>query len=224
MYQSIGQEEGKEKENENEKGEDVKPSKINLTNDGFTAERAKIIQLHGKFILTHIRSGFMVIDQHRAHQRVLFEEFVKSAKGSSSCQQLLFPVSIDLSPSDMELTAELSDEIENLGFSINVLGKDSLAISGIPPGCSEKEASTIFLEMIESFKSDQDLIKNKTQEKLAMALAKKMSIKAGVKLNEKEMENLVDRLFACEIPYSLPNGKPIIITIPLDELNKRFNY
>ena len=57
-----------------------------------------------------------------------------------------------------------------------------------------------------------------------MALARKMAIKSGVKLNEKELENIVDRLFACEMPYSLPNGKPIVITIPLDELNKRFNY
>ena len=220
MYQSIGNEDQKE----DIKEDTIVPSKMNLPEEGVKAERARIIQLHNTFILTHIRSGFMVIDQHRAHLRVLFEEFIKSAQSDSPSQQLLFPVSVDIAKADMDLIIQLSSEIERLGFSINMLGKESIAINGVPPGCTESEASSVFLDMIESFKSDQDFIKNQTQEKLAMALARKMAIKSGVKLNEKELENIVDRLFACEMPYSLPNGKPIVITIPLDELNKRFNY
>ena len=219
MYQSIPDVD----ENEDVAEKTIKPSKINLPEEN-KAERARIIQLHNTFILTHIRSGFMVIDQHRAHIRVLFEEYLNRSKNATGSQQLLFPVSIDVSVSDMDLVSQLSSEIESLGFSINMLGKDSIAINGVPPGCAESDAGKVFLEMIEAFKSDIDFIKNQTQEKLAMALAKKMAIKPGIKLNEKELENLVDKLFACEMPYHLPNSKPIIITIPLDELNKRFNY
>ena len=219
MYQSIPDVD----ENEDVAEKTIKPSKINLPEEN-KAERARIIQLHNKFILTHIRSGFMVIDQHRAHIRVLFEDYLNRSKNATGSQQLLFPVSIDVSVSDMDLVSQLSGEIESLGFSINMLGKDSIAINGVPPGCAESDAGKVFLEMIEAFKSDIDFIKNQTQEKLAMALAKKMAIKPGIKLNEKELENLVDKLFACEMPYHLPNSKPIIITIPLDELNKRFNY
>ncbi|HAW52854.1 MAG TPA: DNA mismatch repair endonuclease MutL [Flavobacteriales bacterium] len=219
MYQSIPDVD----ENEDVAEKTIKPSKINLPEEN-KAERARIIQLHNKFILTHIRSGFMVIDQHRAHIRVLFEDYLNRSKNATGSQQLLFPVSIDVSVSDMDLVSQLSSEIESLGFSINMLGKDSIAINGVPPGCAESDAGKVFLEMIEAFKSDIDFIKNQTQEKLAMALAKKMAIKPGIKLNEKELENLVDKLFACEMPYHLPNSKPIIITIPLDELNKRFNY
>ena len=146
-----------------------------------------------------------------------------SAKNSSS-QQLLFPISLDLDQVDMDLITELSEEIEHLGFSLSTLGKQSISINGVPPGCSEDEVENLFLEMINSYKSESDHVKNKAQDNLAMALAKKLAVKTGTRMNEKEMENIVDRLFACEMPYNLPNGKVIVVTIPLDELNKRFNY
>lgn len=201
----------------------VHPSLINESDEAEIAGRSKIIQLHNKFILTHIKSGFMVIDQNRAHQRILYDRLRKNS-GQINCQQLLFPIALDLNPSEMILLEGIRTEVEELGFSFDAIGKDSLAINGVPTGCKEKEAGQIMMDLIEDVSENRSNEQKDLKNKLALKLAKSMAVKAGVRLDEKEMESLVDRLFACEMPYSLPGEKPIIVTIPLEELNNRFNY
>ena len=204
--------------------EDVKPSQLNISEGEETSKESPIIQLHNKFILTHIKTGFMIIDQHRAHQRILFDRFRSKKSDVTNCQQLLFPISLDLNPADLELINGMKKELEKLGFSIERIGKDSISINGIPTGCREENATSVLESMVGSYRDNKDWEAEKLSENLAMSLARSMSIKAGVHLSEKEMEDIVDRLFASDMPYSLPGGKPIVITIALEELDKRFKY
>ena len=187
-------------------------------------ERSKIIQLHNKFILTHIKSGFMVIDQYRAHQRVLYEQLTLASKGKQGSQQLLFPLLIELGKNEVELVESFKEELTDIGFSFESFGNDSISINGVPNKMKEEESKEVFHALLESLSHGDMDGKEKVENKSALALARQLAIRAGERLDEREMEHLVDELFACEMPYHLPNGKPIVITLPLEELNKRFQY
>lgn len=202
--------------------EEKKEASLELPDEDNGRPGSKIIQLHNKFILTHLKTGFMVIDQHRAHQRILYDSFVDSNQEQPS-QQLLFPTLIELSRADFDLVKEQIEELKSLGFSVEIFGKDSISVNGIPVGCAENEIEPVFMSIIEVLKSEGKKKKN-IRDRLAMQLAGNLAIPAGRTLEEKEMVDLVDRLFACEMPFSLPSGKPIVITLPLDDLNKRFQY
>ncbi len=185
-------------------------------------EGKKIFQLHNKYILTHIKSGLMLIDQHRAHQRVLYERFILSEKNEFPSQKILFPILVEMSNEDHELVKEIQQELEDIGYSIEEFGKDSVSINGVPPGIQEQDIKLIFLKVIEDYRvSGMKDFENKV-DKLSVILARNMAIKGGQKLDVQEMESLIDQLFACESPNTLPNGKPIIVTITLDELSKKF--
>lgn len=185
----------------------------------------KIMQLHNKYILTQLKSGFILIDQHRAHQRILIDELTQNlAFHSSTSQQLLFPQEVSLSPADFSIINEIIEDIRTLGFNIEQFGKNSLIINGIPEGSKEPDAKKLLESMLEEFKLNHSITKDKPKINLIHALANSMSIKSGTVLHIKEMSHLVDQLFATEMPYHLPNGKPIIINYNLEELNKKFKY
>jgi DNA mismatch repair protein MutL len=194
--------------------------------ESFASEEAsgkKVIQLHRKYILSHIKSGFIVIDQQRAHERILFEglqQKMQDQKGNS--QQLLFPETLELSAENMALIKGLMEEFEAIGFDIREFGKQELVIHGVPSEMNEQSASAVIEELIETFKNDQSELKNNPRAKMLRALARSMSIKSGKILQEEEMNQLIDELFACEMPYHLADGKPIIITYSMEELDKQF--
>lgn len=199
-------------------------SKMNQLEGETEGAKSKIIQLHNKFILTHLKSGFMIIDQHRAHKRILIEKFMLGRERASSSQKLLFPILIEMNKSDFDIVKEIYTDLEKMGFSIEEFGKDSLSINGVPPGSQEKEIKEMFLRIIEEYKTSGEKHEGSKFDKLSIILASQIAIKSGQVLHEKEMVSLIDQLFACEMPYSLPNGKPIIITISLDDLGKKFQY
>lgn len=183
------------------------------------------VQLHQKYIFTQLKSGFLIIDQQRAHERILFEHFVATiANNKSSSQQLLFPETIDFSSSDAELLLEIKNEIAALGFIMDKVGRNSFVVSAIPAEIENLAIKQIFETLLEQLKSNNSELKLKKVEHLASSLAKSSSIKAGKSLSEEEMSSLIDNLFACEMPYSLLNGKPTVITLTLDDLNKQFQY
>lgn len=183
----------------------------------------EIMQLHKRYILSHLKSGFILIDQERAHQRILFEKFKEIMdKGDGPSQQLLFPVNIDLSANDYALIQSLNSDLKKLGFEINEFGKNSIIVQGIPAEAPNAEPTALIEGMLEAYKNDEQELKNQSREKLVFALAKKSSIKSGQKLGQEEMQNLIDELFATSMPYSLPNQKPIIVTYSLEELDKQF--
>jgi DNA mismatch repair protein MutL len=188
-------------------------------------ESQTLIQLHSKYILTQLKSGCLIIDQHRAHTRILFEEFSKNLEqGKGSTQQLLFPETIDFTSSDAELLSELKSEIKNLGFDFDKMGKSSFVVSGVPSELKEQNIKKVLEGLLEQFKLNESELKLKKHENLAISMARSASVKSGKKLGGEEMKVIVDHLFACEMPYSLPNGKPTIVTLNLDELNQQFDY
>ena len=184
----------------------------------------KTYQLHQKFILTQTSSGLLIINQQRAHQQILFEQFIfELNRNTAETQKLMFPKTIELNNSDFELIREVLNEIKNIGFDIEVFGKNTLAINGLPIGVEEANCEKIIDEFIEQVKNNANEISANNKNALALSLARSSSIKNGRKLSSEEMNTLVDQLFACENPYHSPNGKPIIIKINEEELNQRFD-
>lgn len=187
------------------------------------SEKKSCYQLHNTYILSPIKSGMIMIDQQRAHERVLYEHFIsllESREGTS--QQLLFPQTINFNAADAGLINELLEDIKALGFDINLFGKDAFVVNGIPAGISENESKEILEGVLENYKNNLTEIKLDSRENLARAMAKKLGIKKGKHLAGEEMNNLIDQLFACNMPYSSPSGKPTLITLTLDDLEKKF--
>ncbi|MDP6908113.1 MAG: hypothetical protein QF371_01345, partial [Flavobacteriales bacterium] len=181
------------------------------------------IQVHGKYILASIKSGTIIIDQKRAHQRVIYEEIVRGlALSESSTQQQLFPINVELSSSDAKSLNGILEEVNLMGMHIEPFGKNNFIIQGLAPYIDEASAKDVIDELLEEFKQSGNLSTSKRQEKLAQAMARKASIEHGKVLHVKEMNQLIDELFACNQPYAAPNGKPTLITLSLDELEKRF--
>ena len=187
-------------------------------------KEVKTYQLHRKFILTQTGSGLLIINQQRAHQQILFEQFIfELNRNTAETQKLMFPKTIELKNTDFELIREVLNEIKHIGFDIEVFGKNTLAINGLPIGVEEANCEKIIEEFIEQIKNNANEISANNKNELAMTLAKSSSIKNGRKLSAEEMNTIVDQLFACETPYHSPNGKPIIIKINEEELDQRFD-
>ncbi|MGZ4059856.1 MAG: DNA mismatch repair endonuclease MutL [Bacteroidia bacterium] len=180
-------------------------------------------QLHNKYILTHIKTGFMVIDQQGAHERILYEQMLENfEKHKSATQQELFPKTIEFNTLDFELVKELHSEIQSLGFDISEFGKNTFVIHGVPADTADHDSAALLEGLIENYKQNLLELRSDKRENLARSMARNMAIKSGKALTQEEMNNLIDQLFACKMPYSTPNGKPTITTFSSDDLDKRF--
>lgn len=200
---------------------------INSTEPGqqdFKSIGKQIFQLHNRFIVSQIKSGFMLIDQQAAHERILYERFLRHLENKQgACQQSLFPQTITLNPSDLELIKELLPDIRSLGFQIREFGKNTFIIEGVPADIGININEVEILEhLIEGFKNNHSALKLNKRESLARALARNTSIKSGLALSSEEMNQLIDELFACETPNISLSGKPVISTFTLEELLQRF--
>ena len=182
-----------------------------------------VYQLHNKYILTHIKTGFMIIDQQGAHERILYERIVESFENNRSVsQQELFPKTVEFSLPDFELLKELQEEIQLMGFDIREFGKNMYVIHGIPADMAQHEPGVLLEGLLENYKQNLQELKSEKRENLARSMARNMAIKGGKMLSQNEMNNLIDELFACKMPYSTPSGKPTISTFSIEDLDKRF--
>ena len=197
---------------------------IEIENQNLQAVGKQIFQLHNRFIISQIKSGFMLIDQQAAHERILYERFsqqLESRQGAS--QQSLFPQTVSLNSGDFALVKDLLPDIQSLGFQIREFGKNAVIIEGIPADIGTNISEVEMLEhLIEGFKNNQSILKLNKRDSLARALARNTSIKSGLALSTDEMNLLIDELFACELPNVSLNGKPVISTFTLEELLQRF--
>ncbi|MEA2076873.1 MAG: DNA mismatch repair endonuclease MutL [Candidatus Marinimicrobia bacterium] len=180
-------------------------------------------QAHNKYIFAQIASAIIVIDQHAAHERILFEKALKTFTDSSAqaSQQLLFPVSLELSPDDFSLLGDVVKEFENLGFSLRAFGKNTMLIEAVPADLRNIDEGQVILEILDNYRERKETRHNKTYN-MAASYACKAAIKTGDALEPIEMQNLVDQLFQCESPYACPHGRPTIVNLTIDELDKRF--
>lgn len=194
-----------------------------LNNNNLTEEPAFIIQLHNKYILSQIKTGLMVIDQHVAHERVLYEKALKRMEANLPfTQQLLFPKTIETEPATLMILKEILPYLIKLGFAIKFLSKRTLIIEGVPEDVKHGSEEIILLELVDEYVSNQTEKKLETRENIAKSYSCKAAIKAGDKLSEKEMRLLIDQLFATSMPYVCPHGRPIVVKISLDEFDRRF--
>ena len=165
----------------------------------------------------------MIIDQHRAHQRILFERFQKSLKRQDPVtQQLLFQQTLELSAGDLALIGEQQEALRQLGFDIERFGKQAIVVRGIPPGVREAGVAGLIEQMLDDLKHHRDELGADNVDNLARFMARNLAVQRGVKLEKEEMHQLVNELFACEQPSADPNGKAALITLSLHELDKRF--
>ncbi len=181
-------------------------------------------QIHKKYIVSPIKSGMVIMDQSRAHQRVLYEQFLTNMTvRQASSQQLLFPLQLHFSPDEMKLIAELQLSLENTGFVFEAFDSDGIHISGIPVNTSESEVSIVLEQLISDLQDgipDSSFSQNDT---IAKSMAKSLAVRTGTYLTEKEQENLLNNLFACKEPNVSPFLKPTFITMSVDDLDKKFS-
>jgi DNA mismatch repair protein MutL len=180
-------------------------------------------QIHKKYIVSPIKSGMVIMDQGRAHQRVLYEQFLTNMTvHQASSQQLLFPLQMYFSNNEMKLIAELQPSLENTGFVFEAFEVDSIHISGIPVNTTESEISMVLEQLLSDLQDgipDSSFSQNDT---IAKSMAKSLAVKTGTYLTEKEQENLVNNLFACKEPNVSPFQKPTFITMRVEDIDKRF--
>lgn len=189
----------------------------------FSKQQKEPYQIHASYIVSHIKSGFILIDQQAAHERILYERFLDAFETDQPLSQKeLFPKTIEVSPSDAVILRELLPQINSLGFDIRDFGQNAFVIHSIPadmPG--NKNQQQIIEKLIEQYKSNMELNLG-IRENIARAMARSTAIRRGRLLTTKEMQVLIDQLFACAMPYKSPGGRHCFLTFDLQDLEKKF--
>ena len=178
-------------------------------------------QYKGRLIMTAVKSGLMLIDQHRAHLRILFEEYLEKMRNHKWLSQgMLFPEIIKLSLADGEVMRQILPELSELGFSLTDLGGGSFSVDGIPAGIEGLDATSMLPHLLEIAKENTGRPKDEVDTALALALAKASAIPQGQVLGNDEMESLVNRLFTCSNVNLTPDGSPILCILPQEEIDR----
>ncbi len=189
----------------------------------FSKEEIQPYQIHNTYIVSPIRSGFMLIDQQAAHERILFEKYLEVLEEQKPVtQKELFTKTIKVSPADAPVLKSMLEQINMLGFDIREFGQDTFVVHGVPAnilkGINEQE---LIDSMIEQYKRNLDINPN-IQENIARSLAYSAAIKKGKSLTSQEMRVIIDQLFACKMPYKSPGGRNCFTTFDMEDLDKRF--
>lgn len=193
-------------------GEDTTESAVHAT-----------YQIHKKYIVSAIKSGMLVLDQGRAHQRVLYEQFLTNITiQKAASQQLLFPLELYFSTGEMQLLRDMQPTLENTGFVFDGFTTDSVQISGLPVLMAESEVAIVLEELINNIQNEIPESSFSQSDTIAKSMAKSLAVKTGTYLTDKEQENLVNSLFACKEPTISPFQKPTFITFTVEDLDKRF--
>ncbi len=182
-------------------------------------------QIHQKYILSTIRSGIVLIDQNAAHQRILYEDFLKkiTVVGIGK-QQLLFPKEFSVNKNDTQIILDLKSDLENAGFQFDILKNEIVSVKAIPASLKEDQIINLFEMLIDNIKNEVPNSNFSQFDSIAKSLAKSTAIKKGTKLSIKEQEEIVNNLFLCKEPNFSPFGKKTFITITTKELEDKFNF
>ncbi len=184
---------------------------------------AQHFQLKGRFILTSVKSGLMLIDQHRAHVRVLFDRYMEQIRQHKGVSQgVLFPEVVELTPAEAVVLDALSEDLAAVGFDLSPLGGGSYAVNRVPAGIEGLSPVDLIRNMVHTAREQGTGVREEVQSILALTLARSAAIVYGQVLSEEEMANLVDSLFACQAPGYTPDGRTILVTVKEEEIEKRF--
>ncbi len=182
----------------------------------------QIWQVHNKYIVSQVKSGLAVIDQHAAHERILFEKAKRALQGQTmNSQQLLFPLLVELSPEDDLLLRDLLPELVKLGFVLREFGQRAWSMEAVPAGLARASETDLATGLLDIYREWREA-KLEPQDALAASFACHTAIRTGDALSPAEMNALIDDLFATEFPYTCPHGRPTIVHLTLAELDRRF--
>ena len=201
-------------------------SEVNQLDDGnqsFSKDVKPLFQIHSTYIVSHIKSGYILVDQQAAHERILYERYLSMLNEKEAMtQKELFPRNITLNPADAEILKDLLPQINLLGFDIQEFGKEAFVIHGVPADLKfSQDEQKVIEQLLEQYKTNRDLDLN-ISENVARAMARSSAIKKGQSLTQEEMRGLVDQLFACAMPFASPTGKKCFVTFELEELANKF--
>lgn len=184
---------------------------------------SEYFQYRGQYILTTVRSGLMLIDQHRAHVRVLYSRYMKIMEGQAAATQgLLFPELLQLPLSDMVIMDAIMDDLHKLGFELSPLGGGSYSVLGTPPSVSGADPLKLLKDIVDAVRDTGKSAGQEIQHRVAQSMAHHAALPVGQVLSRQEMENLVGELFATDTPSYTPDGKTILTILPQENLEKMF--
>lgn len=195
-----------------------------FNNTDHAVEKAnQHLQIKGRYILTSVKSGLMIIDQHRAHVRILFDRYITQITNrQGEGQRVLFPEIIQLPASEVVVLEGIMDDLSAVGFELTNLGGGSFAVNSIPSGVEGLDPVQLVRNMVHTAMEKGNDVKEEIQNVLALTLSKAAAIVYGQVLTPDEITGLVDNLFACETPNYTPDGSVVISTIKDDDINKLF--
>lgn len=202
---------------------DIESTVIDDAEGNFSKAKKEPYQIHHQYIVSQIKSGFMLIDQQNASERILYERYLaKTRQQETATQKVLFPRTIDLTPADAAMLREILDEINQLGFEIAAFGGNSFVIHGRPADLPEGTDEAALIEKVVDQYRNNLTLQLGVKENIARSMARNAAVRRGQSLTTQEMQDLIDLLFACDIPYKSPFGRNCFITITLEELIKKF--
>jgi DNA mismatch repair protein MutL len=189
----------------------------------FSKQEREPYQIHNMYIVNHIKSGFILIDQQAASERILYEKYLMQlADKPIATQAQLFPRTIHFSPSDTAILQEMLPEINKLGFDVQHFGGTSFIVHGLPNDWrGERDEQKVIEQLLEQYKIEINL-KLDIDERIAASMARSMAIRRGNPLSIQVMQELIDQLFACEMPFKSPSGRNCFITYDLENLHQQF--
>ena len=189
-----------------------------------TIAQYKTFQIHNKYIVSSIKSGLVIIDQGRAHERILYEAFLQSVTVNEGIsQQLLFPLKLNLSTIEVATLEGMKNQLEHTGFVFEKLDHEAVELSGIPVSIEEAKAQSVIEKLIHDVENQVPDDHFSQSDLIAKSLAKSMAIKTGQKLTHEEQEHLANSLFACKEPAYSPFNQKTFITLSSDELDNKFS-
>ena len=201
---------------------DDKVDSMFTQDDEYINSNVKVWQIHNKYLLTEISSGLVIIDQHVAHERILYENAKKSLEsGGIESQKIMFPISLDFSPDEYNFVVEIIPYLTKIGFDIREFGENSIIIEGTPPELNIGREKEVINQILDNYIENKQL-NSSFIDYMAATYACKAAVKAGDKLDDDECISLVDKLFSTKHPYYCPHGRPIIINLSMNDLDKRF--
>lgn len=190
--------------------------------DTTTHNTSTTIQVLNRYIVSTISSGLLVVDQQRAHERILYERFISHSGKECISQQIMFPIQCSFSAADAEIISEIMPELKDMGFEMNPLGNTVFVITAIPAEINDGEVQNMLDEMVEDYKNSLMQKFNDKEQSIALSMAKQLAVKKGTKLKQEEMQNIIAQLFSCKIPNTSPFGKKTMIIMKDNDLTEKF--
>lgn len=206
-----------------EAGEEMAPAGVGAVPAAGGRQARVLAQVHASYILVEVPHALLIVDQHSAHERVLYERTMHAlAAKADGAQKLLFPLTVEFSPQELDAIEEHGDLLARLGYELEPFGGRTIVVHAVPAPHARFDAARCLREVVADLAGGRFGGLTNPLERFASTFACRAAIKAGQALTDQEMSELVDRLFASELPAHDVHGRPTIVQLPLGELERRF--